>query len=85
MSLSMEEPIAKKQSKWPEQIPVHIKKKLDEEGKDYSLNDVIDVCEEIISLYDDGINTTNTWEGEKVPELMMSTVTFRNKYKRYIK
>jgi hypothetical protein len=80
----MAQAIAKRGAKWPEQIPSHIKKKLDESDKDYSLEDVINLCEEIISLYDNGIETKNTWEGILVPNLMMSTVTFRNKYKRYL-
>lgn len=76
-------PIAKEGVKWPHQIPSHISKKLDELGEDYSLDNVISLCEEIISLYDNGEKTTNTWEGIPVPKLMMSAVTFRNKYKRY--
>jgi hypothetical protein len=76
-------PIAKEGVKWPQQILNYIKKKLDELGEDYSLNDVITLCEEIISLYDNGEKTTHTWEGIPIPKLMMSTVTFRNKYKRY--
>jgi hypothetical protein len=76
-------PIANKGEKWPQLIPIHIKKKLDELGKDYSLEDVISFCEEIISLYDIGEKTTNTWEGIPVPKLIMSTDTFRNKYKRH--
>lgn len=80
----MANPIAKKGEKWPEQIPIHIKKKLDEIGNDYTLEDVIKICEDIISLYDKGVETANTWEGIPVPNLMMSTVTYKNKYKRYV-
>ena len=80
----MVQPIAKKGAKWPEQVPIHIKKKLNDIGKDYTLQDVINLCEEVINLYNNGIETKTTWEGIPVPELMMSTVSFKNKYKRYI-
>jgi hypothetical protein len=80
----MVNPIANKGSKWPEQIPSHIKKKLEESGDDYTLADVINLCEEIIGLYDNGIETKTTWDGILVPNLMMSTVSFKNKFKRYV-
>lgn len=80
----MAKAIANKGAKWTEQIPNHILKKLEENGKDYTLGDVIMICEEIIDLYDNGIKTKQTWNGISVPELMMSTVTFRNKFKRYL-
>ncbi|MGE7118859.1 hypothetical protein ACQKIC_01405 [Peribacillus sp. NPDC046944] len=80
----MAKPIASKGVKWIEQIPKHILEKLDQDNIDYSLKDVINICEEIIKLYDNGIETVSTWNGSPVPNLMMSTVTFRNKFKRYV-
>lgn len=43
--------ISKKGAKWPEQIPVHVQSVLDCKEEDYSLKDVISLCEEIIELY----------------------------------
>jgi hypothetical protein len=76
--------IAPSKAKWPYQVPSHIKKKFDSLGEDYTLNDVINICREIINLYEQGNGMEETWEGIKVPDLMMSTVTFYNKFKRYI-
>jgi hypothetical protein len=68
--------------KWPDQIPLHIKKKLFEIGKDYCLRDVINICEEIIELYDQ--DSKGKWDGINVSDVMMSTVTFNNKFRRYL-
>jgi hypothetical protein len=76
--------ISHSKAKWPDQLPRHIKKKLDLLSEDYTLNDVINICREIINLYDQGNGMEETWEGIKVPDIMMSTVTFYNKFKRYI-
>ncbi|MGM0806461.1 MAG: hypothetical protein ACQET8_17090 [Bacillota bacterium] len=76
--------LAKNGAKWPEQIPTHIIDKLNEVGQDYTLLDVINICEEIISLYDNGIDTKTNWSGIPVTNIMMSTVTYRNKFKRYL-
>ncbi|ULT59591.1 hypothetical protein L1999_14150 [Neobacillus drentensis] len=80
----MAQAIAKKGAKWVEQVPSHIKHWFEQLGNDYTLEDVINVCDVIIKLYDNGIESKNMWNGKAVPELMMSTVTFRNKYKRYV-
>ncbi|MED4057760.1 hypothetical protein P4654_27090 [Niallia taxi] len=75
---------AKKGAKWVEQVPNHIKEWFDQKDKDYTLEEVINVCGDIIKLYDNGIETKNKWNGIDVPNLMMSTVTFYNKFKRYV-
>ncbi|HEO8419789.1 TPA: hypothetical protein VBX77_001761 [Yersinia enterocolitica] len=80
----MAKAIAKKGAKWVEQVPNYIKEWFDQTDKDYTLEDVINVCEKIIKLYDDGIETKNKWNGKDVPQLMMSTVTFKNKFNRYV-
>ena len=77
--------VANKGAKWPEQIPNHILSILEQHEEDYSLGDVIAICEEIVDLYDQGRGMQATWNEMSVPNLMMSTVTFRNKFARYVK
>ncbi|KZZ84374.1 hypothetical protein [Bacillus sp. SJS] len=81
----MAKAITSKFAKWPEQITDHIVKHQNEIGDDYPLEKVIYICEDNIPLYDDGDKTINAWNEISVPILIMSTVTFRNKYKRYLK
>jgi hypothetical protein len=71
-------------AKWVDQIPKHIQDKLEQTGKDYTLADVISICEEIIDSYDQN-DLLKTWNVLNVADIMNSTVNYRNKFKRYVK